>query len=277
MFSLIILCAVRQGWLHCSWRGISKSRGWRTGGPHADSSLPVRSFNYHIISFYRRGAWRRAANEGGWSHAELRAFLNWCQQLKRGDECEVKWLRMWFNPRSSLLRSLLALIFFLFSFLTGHFFCRARIIFWTWHWLCDEPTTVNILTYPAMFIWHWIFGLLFFFADDENTNSKPYEDKASQLKVQLVYLVNAAAAVQQSGILFPTVLWLYIHILGIKKIVREGQNTEERARSLLWFSCAHTINMLVFHVQQISCSANLTLCWTTQIIQPQTKRDWSHF
>lgn len=115
-FHWVLLRVVRRGWQRCSWRGISKSRGWRTGGPHADSSLPVRSFNYHIISFYRHGAWRRAANEGGWSHAELRAFLNWCQQLKRGDECEVKWLRMWFHPRSSLLRSPLALILFFLLF-----------------------------------------------------------------------------------------------------------------------------------------------------------------
>lgn len=41
-----------------------------------DSSLPVISFNYHIIGFYRRGAGCRAANEGAGWHAELRAFLH---------------------------------------------------------------------------------------------------------------------------------------------------------------------------------------------------------
>lgn len=41
-----------------------------------DSSLPVISFNYHIIGFYRRGAGCQTANEGeGW-HAELRAFFH---------------------------------------------------------------------------------------------------------------------------------------------------------------------------------------------------------
>lgn len=49
-----------------------------------DSSLPVISFNYHIIGFYRRGAGCRAANEGAGWHAELRAFLHRSQKVGRG-------------------------------------------------------------------------------------------------------------------------------------------------------------------------------------------------
>lgn len=50
-----------------------------------DSSLPVISFNYHIIGFYRRGAGCRAANEGAGRHAELRAFLHRRQQRDEGE------------------------------------------------------------------------------------------------------------------------------------------------------------------------------------------------
>lgn len=76
-----ISCVAHQGWKHFNLRGKTNSRGWQISMSRWQL-LPVISFNYHIISFYRRGAGCRAANEGARSHAELRAFLNWCQQLK---------------------------------------------------------------------------------------------------------------------------------------------------------------------------------------------------
>lgn len=75
-----ISCVAHQGWKYFNLRGKTNSRGWQISMSRWQL-LPVISFNYHIISFYRRGAGCRAANEGARSHAELRAFLNCCQHL----------------------------------------------------------------------------------------------------------------------------------------------------------------------------------------------------
>lgn len=84
-----ISCVAHQGWKHFNLRGKTNSRGWQISMSRWQL-LPVISFNYHIISFYRRGAGCRAANEGARSHAELRAFLNCCQQLTGVRDGEVR-------------------------------------------------------------------------------------------------------------------------------------------------------------------------------------------
>lgn len=48
--------------------------------------LPVSSFNYHIISFYRREAWCGAANEAAVGRVlSCKGFLSGCRHLHKGE------------------------------------------------------------------------------------------------------------------------------------------------------------------------------------------------
>lgn len=99
-----ISCVAHQGWKHFNLRGKTNSRGWQISMSRWQL-LPVISFNYHIISFYRRGAGCRAANEGARSHAELRAFLNCCQQLTGVRVCVMgRFEGSWARLKSSYLQ-----------------------------------------------------------------------------------------------------------------------------------------------------------------------------
>lgn len=99
-----ISCVAHQGGKHFNLRGKTNSRGWQISMSRWQL-LPVISFNYHIISFYRRGAGCRAANEGARSHAELRTFLNCWQQLTGVRVCVMgRFEGAWARLKSSYLQ-----------------------------------------------------------------------------------------------------------------------------------------------------------------------------